>query len=229
MWLCFCVALALPPAMNRAAAAQIGVNAQTHTTVLVLGDSLSAAYGIAAHEGWVTLLQSKLAALQPPYRVVNASISGETTAGGRSRLRRLLNQHAPAVVVIALGANDGLRGLPPVSIEANLHAMAGAAGAQGAKLVLAGMRLPPNYGASYDAQFRAVFTRVAQRHGAALVPFLLEGFADKRELFQSDGLHPTAAAQGLILQTMWPSIQRSLQGTVAADAQRRSAGQRAPR
>jgi acyl-CoA thioesterase I len=221
MWICFCVVLALP----RTEAAQAGVSAQTHTTVLVLGDSLSAAYGLAPQQGWVALLQRKLSALPPRYRVVNASISGETTAGGRSRLRRLLNQHEPALVVIALGANDGLRGLPPASMEANLQAMAEAVGPR-RKLVLAGMRLPPNYGASYDAQFRAVFTRIAQRHGAALVPFLLEGIADKRELFQSDGLHPTAAAQGLILQTVWPSIQRSLNEAMAGATR---AKPRAPR
>jgi acyl-CoA thioesterase I len=216
--MCVCAMLALLARATCAAAAQAGPAAQPHTTVLVLGDSLSAAYGLAPQQGWVALLQSKLSALQPRYRVVNASISGETTAGGRSRLRRLLNQHDPALVVIALGANDGLRGLPPASMEENLHAMASAVGAQRGKLVLVGMRLPPNYGASYDAQFRAVFARVAQRHGALLVPFLLEGFADKRELFQSDGLHPVAAAQSLILQTVWPSVERSLAGAAQPHA-----------
>ncbi len=201
--------MALAPGSNATQAVQLA-RAQAHTTVIVLGDSLSAAYGFAPQQGWVALLQQKLTNWQSRYRVVNASISGETTAGGRSRLRRLMAQHQPALVVIALGANDGLRGLPSASMEANLDAMAKAIKAGGAKLVIAGMRLPPNYGAAYDAQFRAVFARVAQRHGAALVPFLLEGFADRRDLFQPDGLHPTASAQSAILQTMWPSIQGAL-------------------
>jgi acyl-CoA thioesterase-1 len=170
----------------------------------------------------VALLQQKLSASGAPVRVVNASISGETTAGGRSRLPKLLNRHRPTLVVMALGANDGLRGLPLASMEENLNAMASAVVAQGGRLVIAGMRLPPNYGANYDSQFRAAFGRVAQRHGAVFVPFLLQGFADRRELFQADGVHPVAAAQPLILQTMWPAIQRALQAprTAAAAAPR---------
>jgi acyl-CoA thioesterase I len=189
-----------------AQAAQTGA----HTTVLVLGDSLSAAYGLAPNQGWVALLQAKLTRLNARYRVVNASISGETTSGGRSRLQRLLNQHAPKLVVIALGANDALRGLPAKAIEGNLEAMAQAVKARGARLVLVGMRLPPNYGAAYDAQFRTAFANVAQRSGAVLVPFLLEGFGAQRTLFQADGLHPTAAAQPIMLQTVWPGIEQAL-------------------
>lgn len=214
--ICFLLTLTLPCSAVAAGTNRTGVAKQSDTTVLVLGDSLSAAYGLAPREGWVTLLQQKLTASSLPVGIVNASISGETTAGGRSRLPKLLNRHRPALVVIALGANDGLRGLPSAGMEENLNAMAAAVGAQGARLVLAGMRLPPNYGAAYDSQFRAAFARVAQRHGATLVPFLLEGFALRRELFQADGVHPTAAAQPLILQTMWPAIQRGLQAPRAA-------------
>lgn len=216
-WLgiCLCFALLGPPVATNTAAALTEQRAAAHTTVLVLGDSLSAAYGMAPRQGWVALLGEKLGAMHPPHRVVNASISGETTAGGRSRLPRLLSQHRPVLVVIALGANDGLRGLPPATMEENLNAMAQAVRVQGSRLVLAGMRLPPNYGAAYDRQFRSVFERVATSQGARLVPFLLEGFADRRELFQSDGLHPAVAAQRLILQTMWPSIRSSLPGARA--------------
>lgn len=214
MSICFCLTLALPVGAARPNQSSVGQLA--HTTVLVLGDSLSAAYGLAPQQGWVALLQQKFSASGSPIGVVNASISGETTGGGRSRLPKLLKRHQPTLVVVALGANDGLRGLPAASMQENLNAMAAAVGAQGGKLVIAGMRLPPNYGADYDAQFRAVFGRVAQRYNAVLVPFLLEGFAHERELFQADGVHPTAAAQRLILKTMWPAIQLSLQTSPAA-------------
>lgn len=191
-----------------AASAQVGAPAKA-ATVLVLGDSLSAEYGIARGSGWASLLQQKLAAEKQPAQVVNASISGDTTAGGRARLPALLQRHAPAVLVIALGSNDALRGLPQPSTEANLRAMAQAARQAGARVLLAGVQLPPNYGATLNQQFSDMFARVAQSEGAALLPFLLKGVADRPdplELFQPDRIHPTAEAQPIILSNVWPVL-----------------------
>ncbi len=181
--------------------------AAAERTVLVFGDSLSAAYGIATRDGWVALLGEKLARERPGWRVVNASVSGETTAGGLRRLPEDLKRHGPAIVVIALGANDGLRGLPVAGTRANLEAMIGIARAAKAQPVLVGLMLPPNYGIDYAAEFRDAFPDVARKAKVPRVPFLLEGVADKRELFQADQLHPTAAAQPRILENVWPVLE----------------------
>ena len=181
--------------------------------ILVLGDSLSAEYGIARGSGWVALLQHKLAAEKIAAQVLNASISGDTTSGGRARLPALLKKHHPAVVVIELGGNDALRGLPLSMTEANLNAMTQAAQQAGAKVLLAGMQVPPNYGAQYGQRFEALFAQVAQAHKAALVPFLLKGVADGPDptrLFQPDRIHPTAAAHPIILANVWPTLKTLL-------------------
>lgn len=182
-------------------------------TILVVGDSLSAEYGIARGTGWVALLE-KLAAEKIAAKVVNASISGDTTAGGRSRLPALLKTHQPAIVVIELGSNDALRGLSLDMTAANLTAMTQAAQKAGARVLLAGMQMPPNYGADYGKRFFALYPQVAKAQGAALVPFFLKGVADRDnalELFQKDRIHPTAAAHPLILGNMWPELQKLLQ------------------
>ena len=173
----------------------------------MLGDSLSAAYGIAAERGWVALLGERLARERPDYRVANASISGETSAGGRARIAEELARHKPAVVVLELGANDGLRGLAPAEMKANLAAIITAAQKAGARVLLVGMKLPPNYGPQYNRRFDTVFAELHERYRTAWLPFLLEGFAERRELFQSDTLHPTEEAQPLILANVWPRLQ----------------------
>jgi acyl-CoA thioesterase-1 len=174
-------------------------------TILVLGDSLSAGYGIRPEQAWPALLGARLAEKRLDYSVANLSISGETTAGGRSRLGPALKTYRPAVVVIALGANDGLRGLPLAQMRDNLDAMIDASRAVGAKVLLAGMRLPPNYG-PYAADFQASFVSVANGHRAPLLPFLLEPVAAKPQFFQPDNLHPLAEAQPLILDHVWPAL-----------------------
>jgi acyl-CoA thioesterase I len=175
-------------------------------TVLVLGDSLSAEYGITRGSGWVSLLEKKLKSENIPATVVNASISGETTIGGRTRLPALLAQHRPDVVVIELGANDGLRGLPVASAESNLRAMVNMAQQQQAQVMLVGMRMPPNYGRAYTESFFNMFKKLSTQTRAPLVPFMLEGVADKPALFQPDRLHPTAAAHPIILNNIWPQF-----------------------
>ena len=177
-------------------------------TVLVVGDSLSAEYGIARGAGWVALLEQKMKAEKIDAKVVNASISGETTSGGRARLPALLGQHKPDVVVIELGANDGLRGLPVPSAEANLRAMIAAAQAQKARVLLVGMRMPPNYGRAYTERFFGMFKTVSTSTKSPLVPFMLEGVADKPALFQQDRLHPTAQAHPIILNNIWPTFSK---------------------
>lgn len=177
-------------------------------TVLVVGDSLSAEYGIARGAGWVALLEQKMKAEKIDARVVNASISGETTSGGKARLPALLGQHKPDLVVIELGANDGLRGLPVPSAEANLRAMIAAAQAQKARVLLVGMRMPPNYGRAYTERFFGMFQTVATSTKSPLVPFMLEGVADKPALFQQDRLHPTAQAHPIILNNIWPTFEK---------------------
>ncbi len=174
-------------------------------TVLVFGDSLSAGYGIRREAAWPALAEGRLGEKRFDYNVVNASISGETSAGGRSRLGAALRQHRPAVVVLALGANDGLRGLPLGQMKDNLGAMIDAAQAAGARVLLVGMRLPPNYG-PYALQFQAAFRDIARERRVPLVDFLLAGVAEKPELFQADMLHPTAEAQGKILDNVWPGL-----------------------
>ena len=197
------------------AAAPAGLAAQTAAPplILVLGDSISAEYGIARGSGWVALLEQRLAREQIAARVLNASVSGDTTAGGRSRLPALLKAHRPAVVVIELGGNDALRGLSLEMTEANLTAMTHAAQAAGAKVLLAGMQMPPNYGADFGRRFFALYPQVAKAQRAALVPFLLKGVADgdhAQALFQPDRIHPTAAAHPIILDNVWPELRRLL-------------------
>lgn len=180
-------------------------------TVLVFGDSLSAGYGIAVAQSWPALLDGRLRAEKFPHAVVNASISGETTAGGKSRLPDALKRHHPAVVVLALGANDGLRGLPLAQSRANLAAMIRAAKAAGARVLLVGMELPPNYGADYTRAFASMYRELAQREKTALLPFLLEPIALDDSAYQPDRLHPTAAAQPKILDHVWKTLRQLLQ------------------
>ena len=175
-------------------------------TILVYGDSLSAAYGLAQDAGWATLLQARLKQKGMDYTVMNASISGETTSGGAARMAEALRAHKPKLVILALGANDGLRGLPLAQMRANLGQMLRASKQAGSRVLLVGMRLPPNYGESYTRQFAQVYTDLAREHKAALTPFLLEGVADRRELFQADNLHPVAAAQAMILDNVWKGL-----------------------
>ncbi|MDR1995885.1 arylesterase [Azonexus sp.] len=174
-------------------------------TILIVGDSLSAGYGLRPEQAWPSLLAGRLAEQRLDYSVVNISVSGETTAGGRSRLAPALQAHRPAVVVIALGANDGLRGLTLGQMRSNLEAMIAAAQKAGARVLLAGMRLPPNYG-PYADEFQATFADLARARKIALLPFLLEPVASRPELFQPDNLHPTAAAQPLILDHVWVAL-----------------------
>lgn len=193
-----------------------GLFAQTTSklpVILVLGDSLSAEYGLPRGAGWVALLEQRLQAEKRAFRVINASISGDTTAGGRSRLHALLAQHQPAVLIIELGGNDALRGLSLPSTQDNLQAMAHAARAAGAKVLLAGMQVPPNYGRNYAQQFAQIFTQVAQENQAVLVPFLLQGIADAPDplaLFQTDRIHPRAEAHPRILNNVWPALRKLL-------------------
>lgn len=175
-------------------------------TLLVFGDSLSAGYGIAVKHSWPSLLAERLMQEKRPYTLVNASISGETTAGGRSRLPAVLKQHQPKIVILALGANDGLRGLPLTEARANLTQMVQTAKAANARVLLVGMRLPPNYGPEYTNAFNALFTHVAKQEKTALLPFLLEPIAADDAAFQPDRLHPTAAAQPQILDHVWQSL-----------------------
>jgi acyl-CoA thioesterase-1 len=171
--------------------------------ILVFGDSLSAAYGIAQSRGWVALLEERLKRERLDYSVVNASISGETTSGGRSRIRDVLERHRPSVVIVELGANDGLRGLPVAEMKKNLSAMIQASQRAGARVIVVGVRLPPNYGPDYTSAFDAAFAELAKRHRTALVPFLFEGMAENLEMFQPDRMHPNEAAQPVLLETIW--------------------------
>lgn len=175
-------------------------------TVLVLGDSLSAEYGLARGAGWVALLDNKLKAEKIDAKVVNASISGETTAGGRARFPALLAQHRPDVVLIELGANDGLRGQPVAAAEANLRSMIELATKNKARVMLLGMRMPPNYGRDYTERFFSMYKSLSTQYKAPLVPFILEGVADQPKLFQADRLHPSAEAHPLILANIWPTF-----------------------
>lgn len=174
-------------------------------TILVFGDSLSAAYGIPREAGWVNLLQQELQRTHPQYQVINASISGETTAGGLRRLDAALRQHRPRIVILELGANDGLRGAAIADIESNLATLIKQTRSSGSKVLLVGMQLPPNYGPDYTTRFKTVYPRLAQRQHVALLPFLLEGItADE---FQVDNLHPVAQAQPRILQNILSELK----------------------
>lgn len=203
-WLAHASALAVSPAFAGPAAAADA------RTLLVLGDSLSAEYGLARGSGWVSLLDKRLGAQAPGWKLVNASISGETTSGGRTRLPALLKQHRPDLVILELGGNDALRGLPIANTRDNLATMARSAREAGAKVVVVGMEVPPNYGRRYAEDFSASFAKVARETGAALVPFLLRGVADVPEaetLFQPDRIHPTAQAQPTMLDNVWPVLR----------------------
>ena len=181
--------------------------AAAQRTLLVFGDSLSAAYGLATSQGWVSLLGERIARDRLDWRVVNASVSGETTAGGVRRLPEDLKRHRPALVVIALGANDGLRGQPVAAARANLEEMIRLARAARADPVLVGLMIPPNYGIEYAREFRELYPRLATKARIPLVPFLLDGVADRRELFLPDQLHPSAEAQPRILDNVWPTLE----------------------
>jgi len=175
-------------------------------TLLVVGDSLSAEYGIARGSGWVALLERKLQAQKIAASIVNASVSGETTSGGRTRLPALLTKHKPDIVVIELGANDGLRGLPVTAADANLRAMVNAARKAEAQVLLVGMQIPPNYGRDYADKFSAMYGAISRDEKVALAPFMLAGVAEKADLFQADRLHPLATAHPVILNNIWPSL-----------------------
>lgn len=175
--------------------------------ILVLGDSLSAGYGLRPGEGWVTLLEQRLAKQGYGYRVVNASVTGETTDGGLARLPRALELHQPSIVVIELGGNDGLRGLPVPGIRRNLSALITQSRAAGARVVLVGMRIPSNYGPRYTESFHAVYGELARQHKVALVSFFLDGIALRETLFQPDGIHPNARAQPIMLDNLWAELR----------------------
>jgi len=187
-----------------ACACNLGHAAQT---LLVFGDSLSAGFGISQAQSWPTLLAERLEREHYPYQVANVSISGETTSGGASRLGPALRQFKPAIVIIELGANDGLRGLPVQQMRANLDAMIRQSAASHARVLLVGIRLPPNYGVKYTTDFAKVYADLAKRHHIAFLPFLFDGFAGKRDAFQDDGLHPTAASQPLLLDNVWRALK----------------------
>ncbi len=178
--------------------------------ILVFGDSLSAGFGIGVSQSWPALLGQRLQAQGSRYTVANASISGETTAGGRTRFAAALNQFKPAIVILALGANDGLRGLPVSAIHDNLNFMVKLAKQQKVRVLLVGMQLPPNYGPKYTEEFHAAFRNLAKREKVLLLPFLLEPVALDRNAFQADGLHPTAAAQPKLLDHIWSALQPML-------------------
>ncbi len=186
----------------------LAANAATKNApvILVMGDSLSAGYRLRASESWVALLEKRLTTEHLPHRVINASISGETSSGGLNRLPAALHKHQPEIVIIELGANDGLRGLPLSLIRKNLQGMITAAQQNDADVLLVGMRLPPNYGPRYTQGFAQTFTELARQYKTGLVPFLLKGVATQASLMQNDGLHPTAAAQSRILNTVWPHL-----------------------
>ena len=188
--------------------------------ILVVGDSLSAGYGLVPGQGWVALLEQRLKREGYGYRVVNASVSGETTDGGLTRLSRALARDAPAIVVIALGGNDGLRGLPVPRVRANLEGMIDRSRAAGAEVVLVGIRVPTNYGPRYTGAFQEIYADLAQRYRIGLVPFILQDIALRTELFQADGIHPNAAAQPLLLARVWPELEATFRRRSAAPGQR---------
>ena len=189
------------------------VTAASGQRILVLGDSLSAEYGLARGSGWVALLQKQLAAEKPGVQVINASISGDTTSGGRSRLPALLQRHQPSHVVIELGGNDALRGLPMAMTEGNLLEMTKQSKSTGAQVLLLGMQMPPNYGPDMARQFEAAYAQVAKSQKAALVPFFLKGVGDDPDplkWFQPDRIHPNEAAQPRLLANVWPTLKKQL-------------------
>jgi len=187
--------------------ASTGTAATSERTLLVYGDSLSAAYGLRADQGWVALLQKRLESQGYGYRVVNASVSGETTSGGKTRLPRALAQHRPEIVILELGANDGLRGLPVPAARSNLAAMIAAIKSAGAHTLLLGIQMPPNYGLQYARSFNSMYGELAREHKLPLVPFLLEKIALDSRFMQADGLHPNALGQPRVFDNVWPQLQ----------------------
>ncbi len=183
------------------------MEAADEAAILILGDSLSAAYGMEISESWPSLLQQRLTEDGHAYRVFNSSITGETTEGGLTRLPRLLEKHRPAVVIVELGGNDGLRGLPLEVTRSNLQDMIRQSQAVGASVILAEMRIPPNYGRTYTERFNGTYTELAEAHGAVLLPFLLQDIALEPGLMLPDGIHPTASAQPLILDQVWVVLE----------------------
>lgn len=181
--------------------------------ILIVGDSISAAFGLEIDQGWTALLEERLEEEGANIEVMNASVSGDTTAGGLARLPRLLEQHNPDLVVIELGGNDGLRGMPPTNMQQNLSAMVEQSQEAGAEVLLLGMRIPPNYGVRYTQAFEQVFADISEKYDVALLPFVLDGIAGEADqsLMQSDGIHPTAEGQPLILDNVWPYIETWLQ------------------
>jgi len=204
---------AATPAATPTATAGRAKATSVRTVILVLGDSISAEYGLRRGSGWVALLQQRLQTESVPAHVVNASVSGDTTSGGRSRLPGLLAQHKPSHVVIELGGNDALRGLPLELTQDNLTEMTVLAQRSGARVLLVGMQVPPNYGSAYASRFAGLFEQVARAHGAGLVPFLLKGVADVEDptrLFQADRIHPNEQAQVILLANVWPALRKLL-------------------
>lgn len=185
-------------------------DAASSRRVVVLGDSLSAGYGLAQGTGWVTLLDRRLKERKPDYSVANASISGDTTAGGRARLPAVLAREKPSIIILELGANDALRGLSLTSSEANLKAMIETSQAAGARVLLVGMRIPPNYGPDYSERFFAMFGKLARQYKLPLVPFLLDGVVQRPDWFQDDRIHPVAQAQPTMLDNVWPKLEPML-------------------
>jgi acyl-CoA thioesterase-1 len=179
-------------------------------TILVYGDSLSAAYGLSQDAGWAALLQARLKQEGSHYTVTNVSVSGETTSGGAARIAQALKTYRPKVIIVELGANDGLRGLPPQEMRTNLAKILSASRRAKAQVLLVGVRMPPNYGASYTQEFAAVYADLARQYKTALVPYLLQGMDQQRELFQADDMHPTAAAQPILLKNVWNALRPML-------------------
>ncbi len=211
-------------AAQAAAPAAAPAPAAKGPTLLVFGDSLSAGYGIDVSEGWVTLLARRLEREGYGYHVVNASVSGETTGGGRTRLPRALDLHKPELAIIELGSNDGLRGLPLDQMRTNLDAMITLAKSKGARVLLLGMQMPPNYGPAYTTGFQATFTELARKHGVGLVPFFLDRVALNEELMQDDALHPNAAGQSLLVDNVWPFLEPLLKRNVNVQNRPSAAG-----
>lgn len=187
-------------------------------TILVFGDSLSAAYKLDPADGWVNLLQNKAKQLKLDHRFINASITGETTRGGLSRFKQALDKHHPDIVILELGGNDGLRGFPPKVIKQNLNRMIKLAKNQSAKLLLAGIYLPPNYGKRYTEMFHNIYVDLAKQYNIGLIPFLLEGIGTNTSLMQADGIHPTANAQPLIAKTVWEKLSLLLEQSPSSTA-----------
>lgn len=184
--------------------------AEDSYTLMVWGDSLSAAYGFSEEQGWVTLLEEKLNSENWPYRVINGSVSGETTTGGLERLPAMLKSYSPDLVILELGGNDGLRGLPLELIKANLKSMVDLVRADGGEVLLTGIQIPPNYGPRYTEPFFALFREIAEEDFLPLVPFLIDGIPQQPELMQNDGIHPKAGAQFMILENVWPYLEPML-------------------